>query len=65
MNLFKRNNTRFMVVGMPSKPKPNKPRTQPEYVCGIFKTEKSAQKYIDNMKCRPPHMEIIKIIFEK
>lgn len=65
MKLFKQNRIRFLVVGMATKPKPYTMRTQPEYMYGIFRTEKSAQKFIKNATFRAPYMEIRPIIFEK
>lgn len=64
MKLFKRNKIRFMVVGMACKPIPYVIRTYPEFVYGIFKTEKSAQNFIKNTQYRMNHMEIRQIIFE-
>lgn len=64
MKLFKRNKIRFMVVGMIAKPKPFTYRTAPEYMYGIFRTEKSAQKFIKNSQFSAPYMEIRPIVFE-
>lgn len=65
MKLFKRNRIRFLVVGMAIRPEPYTYRKDPEYMYGIFRTEKSAQKFIKNSQCRAPYMEIRQIIFEK
>lgn len=53
-----------MVVGMIAKPKPFTYRTAPEYMYGIFRTEKSAQKFIKNSQFSAPYMEIRPIVFE-
>lgn len=53
-----------MVVGMIAEPKPYTYRKDPEYMYGIFRTEKSAQKFIKNSQCRAPYMEIRPIVFE-
>ena len=64
MKLFKRNRIRFLVVGMIAEPKPFTYRTAPEYMYGIFRTEKSAQKFIKNSQCRVQYMGIRPIVFE-